>query len=835
MSGISSFATRRVAIDATNSTGSIGRLVVDTLGNFSEKKTGRRVKLHGINFASNAKLPVTPSQPTYMKPNDCGLYTEGDHVSFVGRPFPLSEAYEHITRIKQCGFNTIRFVFTWEAIEHEGPGIYDLEYAQYVVEVLKVIEEVGGIYIFMDPHQDVWSRFTGGSGAPLWSLYAAGLNPKHFKNTLSARIHYDSTKPESFTKMVWATNYYRLASELMFTMFFSGNMFFPKCVIDGVNIQDYLQSHFIDSVAFLINHIKSEIPNIFNTCFLGVESMNEPNTGMYGYSNLNECPKDLELKLDEIPTPIQSLRLGMGIAQNIELFHLTIFGPRKKGNVIWEPKGKRTWIDNDLMDKHYGFLRSPEWKLGECIFAQHGVWDPSTGELLKPEYFGIDPTTGKVLNQHTFNNGPFLKFWEAFKSKMRAIDSEMFLIMQAPVFTVPPMIRDTHHVDDKTVIALHYYDGMSLMFKTWNRYMNVDTLGIVRGRYLNPVFSIVLGETNIRKLLAKQLKEMKEETVECVGKSIPIIFTETGMPFDMDNKKAFKTGNFKSQESANDALLNALDVNNLNFTYWNYNPDNNHQWGDQWNLEDFSIWSHDDLEELKYTTEGDSYYNWLSKNSECSNLPVSGQQHQNKLPMTGTSDGVESIASTNDSYLTPNGKRDVHKEIGFDVESRSSFKINMLSGIRCPKAIIRPYVSFCNGIVKHFEFDLNSSELRVEILNDGYCTSTDVQEHDGSEHSRLIHTPEAIDTEDTDSTIIIIPEIHFPEDTFEIEVSTGDIIVKKDGINQWVEWKYTTRPHTIVKIEIKPLRFNGSGRTIYSGDNSGPISSGLKALACGYL
>lgn len=821
MSVVSSFVPRRVGIDVSNGAIRTGRLVIDSLGNFSDQKTGRRVKLHGINFASNAKLPTSPFQPTYMKPNDCGLYCEGDHVSFVGRPFPLSEAYEHITRIKQCGFNTIRFVFTWEAIEHEGPGIYDLEYADYVVEVMKIIDEVGGIYIFMDPHQDVWSRFTGGSGAPLWTLYAAGLNPKHFKNTLAARIHYDSTKPECFTKMVWATNYYRLASELMFTMFFSGSMFFPKCIINEVNIQDYLQSHFIDSVGFLIGHIKSKIPNIFNTCFIGVESMNEPNTGMYGYSDLNECPEDLELKLDELPTPIQSLRLGMGISQNIELFHLTIFGPRKKGNVIWEPKGKTAWIQDDLMDVHYGFQRSPEWKLGECIFAQHGVWDPLSGELLRPDYFKFNSTTGEILNQHTFNNGPFLQFWDNFKSKMRRIDKEMFLIMQPPVFTVPPMIRDTHHADDKTAIALHYYDGMSLMFKTWNKYMNVDTLGIVRGRYLNPVFSIVLGETNIRKLIAKQLKEMRNETSENVGKSIPVIFTETGMPFDMDNKKAFKTGDFKSQESANDALLNALDSHNLNFTYWNYNPDNNHQWGDLWNLEDFSIWSQDDVEELKYT-DGNSYHDWLSKNS------VSSLPHA-KLPLTGTSDGANSIASTNESFSTPAVKKDTHKETGFDEESRSSFTINMLSGVRCPKAIIRPYVSLCNGLVKHFEFDINTGELRVSILNDRRSPLINI---DDTEDSRLIHTADGSvnddEIKDIHPTIILIPEIHFPEDSFQIEVSTGDIIVKNDGINQWIEWRYVNQPHSVVKIDVKPVRYD-------SGREEGSIRSSLKALACSYL
>ena len=37
-----------------------------------------------------------------------------------------------------------------------------------------------GLWVFVDPHQDVWSRWTGGDGAPFWCFELAGLAPERF-------------------------------------------------------------------------------------------------------------------------------------------------------------------------------------------------------------------------------------------------------------------------------------------------------------------------------------------------------------------------------------------------------------------------------------------------------------------------------------------------------------------------------------------------------------------------------------------------------------------------------------------------------------------------------
>lgn len=113
---------------------------------------GRQVILRGINVAGDAKFPSTPNQPSQNGDD----FFDGDSVKFHARPFPREDAHIHFARLKRFGYNSIRYVFTWEAIEAAGPGVYDEEWIQHTIEILRVAKEYG-FFIFMDPHQDVVS------------------------------------------------------------------------------------------------------------------------------------------------------------------------------------------------------------------------------------------------------------------------------------------------------------------------------------------------------------------------------------------------------------------------------------------------------------------------------------------------------------------------------------------------------------------------------------------------------------------------------------------------------------------------------------------------------
>ena len=106
---------------------------------------GRQVTLRGINVAGDAKYPSHPNQPSHIPDN----FFDGDIVNFHNRPFSADDAHTHFSRLRRWGYNTIRYVFTWEAIEPSRPGVYDEEWIEHTISVLRVAKDYG-FYIFMD-------------------------------------------------------------------------------------------------------------------------------------------------------------------------------------------------------------------------------------------------------------------------------------------------------------------------------------------------------------------------------------------------------------------------------------------------------------------------------------------------------------------------------------------------------------------------------------------------------------------------------------------------------------------------------------------------------------
>ena len=297
--------------------------------NFKDE-AGRTLQLRGVNLGGSSKVPSKPDGATFHKKN---FYNHRD-VSFIGRPFPLEEADEHFARLRSWGFTFLRFLVTWEAIEHAGPGVYDYAYIEYIRAILEKAVQYD-IDVFIDPHQDVWSRFSGGDGAPGWTFELVGLDITKFQETGAAITHQAHGDP--LPQMIWSTNATKLAAATMFTLFFGGTDLAPFTKIDGESPQEFYQRHFIEAIQKLAGSI-SDLPNV-----VGYDSMNEPVEGWIGIQDLNKRHTTIEKGF--VPTPFQAMQLGAGIPLRLEKWERGVFGPRIIGRELINPDAVSVWLN----------------------------------------------------------------------------------------------------------------------------------------------------------------------------------------------------------------------------------------------------------------------------------------------------------------------------------------------------------------------------------------------------------------------------------------------------------------------------------------------------------
>ncbi|MCL2472921.1 MAG: glycoside hydrolase family 5 protein, partial [Treponema sp.] len=304
-------------------------------GPYITDEKGRILILRGVNLGGSSKIPfgVDGLSPESLE--------KPESVSFVGRPFPLEEAEEHFDRLKNWGFTFLRFVITWEALEHEGPGIYDESYLAYLRKILLVAEEKG-ISVFMDPHQDVWSRFSGGDGAPAWTLEKLGMDPSRLeaagaavisaatgkKSRQKAKAQEKPVKPQMF----WPVNYSFYAPATMFTLFFAGNTFAPQVTIDGESAQNWLQDHYIAAFRHCFRRLKN------CKAIAGWGVMNEPHPGYIGYKDLDGL-ENATLALGPVPSPFQAMIAASGRPVKVPVYSPWLKGWKAFGSKIINPQG----------------------------------------------------------------------------------------------------------------------------------------------------------------------------------------------------------------------------------------------------------------------------------------------------------------------------------------------------------------------------------------------------------------------------------------------------------------------------------------------------------------
>lgn len=518
------------------------------------------------------------------------------------------------------------------------------------------------------------------------------MEPRNFTRTNAAIIHAEWPDPDcpdslSLPDMIWATGYQRLAAQTLSTLFFAGKDYAPKCIIDGVNIQDYLQQHYFAALSHLAKKLAAfQDGALLDSCIIGWDSINEPNAGYVGSEDLGQLSPDDLLRVGPMPTAFQAMQLGMGETVEVEKWKFTSTGPAKDGLTIIDPQGAKAWLspERELQAAaKYGWSRDAGWKVDTCIWAQHGVWDPSTNTLLKPRYFHAKKDGPEAL----FGSKYWKEHWQAHARTIRAAHPEAIHFVHTPVFKIPPALAHLPEVQNRAAFSTHFYDGVTLVTKHWN-WFNYDAIGVLRGKYRFQWQGIRLGERAVRNVMQSQIGILRQDGLEALG-NFPSYMGEIGVPFDLDQRKSYQTGDYTHQTQALDTSLNGCDGPNvMNYTIWNFCKDNSHLRGDQWVGEDLSLWSPDDV---KQPHEAVTFSGAAAKDQSTSSL--------------SSPSSPASLKSGSCGVNTPSGPS----------QQQSASRTDSNNGARALLAFVRPYPAATKGIVRHISFDIHSTTFKLDV------------------------------------------------------------------------------------------------------------------------
>jgi hypothetical protein len=542
---------------------SAGRLTIDR--SFFRDVWGRSVLLRGLNLGGDCKVPVSPDGHTYLRSD----FSDHRTISFIGRPFPLTEADSHFRRIAGWGFNCLRLLVTWEAVQHAGPGQYDEEFLDYFASVCRKAGEYG-LHVFVDFHQDVWSRMSGGDGAPGWTWEAAGLDFTRFDAAGAAHVmqyrydHHLGGRQEGYPVMSWPSNYRMPANGIIWSLFFAGADVAPGAMVSGKNIQHFLQDQFFGSMRAVAERL-GQMDHV-----IGFDTLNEPGTGYVG--------KGLDEPLSRLPgpcwTPLSGLAVASGLPQHIAVMGA---GDTAGPDILVNEQGQSIWLP------------------GKCDpFREAGVWDiDEHGQPVacKPDHFAA--RNGRPVDLERDYMAPFFR---RVAETVRSMREDWLIFAEINPFAALTGGQFPEGCPERTVNASHWYDLSALVTKSFTPERMIHVLtGEVRE-----------GAGAIQASYEDELGRLKAAGDRLNGGS-PTLIGECGIQYDLNGAEAYHRWAegergpdiWSAQESALDLMYNALDAHLLSSTQWNYTASNRNDpmVGDGWNQEDLSVWSIDQFDQ----------------------------------------------------------------------------------------------------------------------------------------------------------------------------------------------------------------------------------------------
>ena len=535
---------------------------------------GRQVLLRGVNLGGDSKVPVPLGGTQY--PSD---FADHRDVSFIGRPFPLDQALPHFQRIRRWGFNALRLLTTWEAVEHAGPGLYDDAYLDFLAHVCRLAGEQG-LYVFIDFHQDVWSRMSGGDGAPGWTFESVGLDFTRFDRADAAHVmqhryqHASAQEHQAaYPAMSWSQNYRMPANGVMWTLFWAGRRITPDFRVGGVNVQDYLQGHLLGAMSQVAARV-AHLPHV-----VGFDTLNEPGIGWLG-QDLSPRFVDGQRVVDALPlpgpvwSPLEALAVARGLPTRLPLRGVDPATGRVgvRGDMLMNASGVSIWRDSAV-----------------CPFEQAGIYGVERGRAVALQEQAFSAPQGQVLD---IVNDAFGPYFHSVARTIRQHRSDWLVLAEIDPFGPHAGRRLPQDLPPQSVNAGHWYDLSLLVHKHFDIEASPDLLS----------GAVAQGPAAIGARYRAQLEGLRRTAPD-----LPLVLGEFGTPFDLDDGAAYSAwrrgergpGVWRAHSLALGLMYDAIDALQIHSMQWNYTAGNRNQprVGDQWNQEDLSIFSVDQVDD----------------------------------------------------------------------------------------------------------------------------------------------------------------------------------------------------------------------------------------------
>jgi hypothetical protein len=218
---------------------------------------GRYLLFRGVNFASRTKLaPYLPIAPLETK-----------NLSQLNLKEEIKSVEPELDRLKDLGFNIVRLLISWKAIEpRPNTNVDELlpEGKQYLTCVKEIIDELyaRNLYVFLDFHQDIAHERYGGDGFPDWAL--------------ATDIEHELPEPSNLRDKKWMIKYVTNKSvKKTLTSFWRNDL----THIEGENKLEHfpVRTHLEKTIGQTAKFFRSLNNGAGHPAILGIEPFNEPN------------------------------------------------------------------------------------------------------------------------------------------------------------------------------------------------------------------------------------------------------------------------------------------------------------------------------------------------------------------------------------------------------------------------------------------------------------------------------------------------------------------------------------------------------------------------------